>query len=217
MKKFILVALMMLAVFAALFLIAEELGYTDATFVQEKIQTLHDSPNGKWVVAMAVVVLLGVDLVLPVPSSLVMAASGMFLGSVLGGVVASVGAMLAALLGYGLCRLYGQRAMRKLVSEEEITGVTTWFDEYGVIAIIISRPVPMLTEVLSCLAGLSGLRFSVFMGAAALGTLPICFIYSYVGSLGDMTDPWPMVGIALVVPALGWIIARRVKASGRVS
>jgi uncharacterized membrane protein YdjX (TVP38/TMEM64 family) len=86
-----------------------------------------------------------------------------------------------------------------------------WFKKYGVYAIIISRPIPMLTEILSCTAGLYHFPVRSFLAASVLGTLPICFVYSYFGNQGSITNPWPLVCVAVVVPALGWLVAYFIK------
>lgn len=211
MRKLIYIALLLAFVFAAGFAVAEHYGYTDPELVEEWMRGLRQSTGSAAVVAGVIVALLVVDLLFPVPSSVVMALSGMLLGPVLGGLVSSLGAMAAACLGFWACRLGGKRAYRRLVSEEELGRTSEWFRRYGVIAIVISRPIPMLTEILSCLAGLTELPFRTFLLAALLGTVPICFVYSVVGSLGDMSDPWPVVWISIFVPAVGWLIARRIK------
>ena len=155
--------------------------------------------------------LLTIDLLLPVPSSIVMALSGKLLGTWWGGAASFAGAMLAAAIGYGACRRWGESAFRRLIGGADRERVRAWFQRYGVYAIILSRPVPMLTEILSCLAGLSAMRARTFFGAAVLGTLPICFVYSYVGSRGSLTDPWPAIWIALAIPAAGWLLVRWLK------
>ncbi len=211
MRKLFYFALLLAVVFAALFFIAEKAGYTDPELVEEWIRGLGQSTGSSAIVAAIIIGLLVVDLLLPVPSSVVMAVSGMLLGPFIGGIVSFLGAMAAACLGFWACRLGGAKAYRRLVSEAEVGKSSDWFRRYGVIAIVVSRPIPMLTEILSCLAGLTELPFRTFFFAALLGTLPICFVYSIVGSLGDVGDPWPIVWISIAIPAVGWLVARRIK------
>lgn len=216
MKKTILLALAMLAVLSVTFVVAEHFGYTDPAFLREKALQVQASAAGRWAVAGLVFVLLAGDLVLPVPSSVVMALSGMFLGFGVGTAVSFAGAMVGAWIGFYACRWGGRRAFRRLLGDTEKARVASWFRRRGVVAIILSRPVPMLTEVLSCLAGLSGLSPRAFTAAVVLGTLPVCAIYAWVGSAsgGDFTNPWPAVWVSLLVPAAGWLVARGLGGGG---
>lgn len=47
--------------------------------------------------------------------------------------------------------------------------------------------------------------------ASILGTLPICFVYSYFGNLGSPTNPWPLVWVSVIIPAIGWLITYFIK------
>jgi membrane protein DedA with SNARE-associated domain len=95
--------------------------------------------------------------------------------------------------------------------------VEHWFEDYGIAAIIISRPVPMLTEILSCLAGLSRVNVSSFTVASIAGTLPICIIYAYVGHLYGLEGLEskegivPMIWVTIAIPAAGWLFTHWVK------
>jgi 3-dehydroquinate synthase len=214
MKKILMLGVGLLVLFSVLFVAAEQAGYTEPEYVRGLVERVHRTGGGRAAVAALVVLLLSVDLLLPVPSSVVMAFSGMFLGAVLGTLVSFAGAMLAALIGFYICRRGGRAAFERLVGAQEEQRITDWFRRRGVVAIILSRPVPMLTEILSCLAGLSELSPRTFTAAAALGTLPVCAIYAWVGSRGDVTNPWPAVWISLALPAAGWLVAGRLTGGG---
>ena len=208
MKKIILIVAILFVFFTGLFLLGDATGILKEEFIEQKIQELGSNPAGQFLAGLAVVLLLIVDILLPVPSSIVMTLSGKFLGFIAGGLVSCLGAMLAAWIGFFACRWGGQKVFIRLIGEKDISKVREWFGKYGIFAIILSRPVPMLTEILSCLAGLSQFSFKSFSLAALCGTLPICFVYSYFGSKSSITNPWPAVWVALVIPAIGWGIAR---------
>lgn len=213
MKRFWLVAICMLITFSAMFIIADHIGYTDEAYARAQLVALGQRPHGRWWVAGAVVGLLLIDLLLPVPSSIVMLVSGAVLGVVAGTAASFAGAMLAALVGFFACRWGGQDVMRKFIGAEDVHAVGEWFSRYGVLAIIISRPVPMLTEILSCLAGLSDLRARTFIAASVLGTLPICAIYAYFGAISATRGLMPAVWVAILIPAAGWLLTQRIKGS----
>ncbi len=212
MKRLCLIALGLLALFSAMYVLAEQCGYLDEESARTWLLALgQNRPLG----ALVVIGLLVVDLALPVPSSVVMLAAGHLLGFALGAAAAFTGSMLAALIGFYACRLGGQAWFRRLSGAEEAGHVARWFRDWGVLAIILSRPIPMLTEILSCLAGLSDLRVRTFVLANILGHLPLSLVYAWAGARSREHAPWVTVWVALIIPALGWLVARRVKSDPR--
>ena len=210
MKRLVITIFSMFAVFSVMFVIADRMGYADGKQFEAWANELQHSTKGRVIVAVAVIGLLLVDIVLPVPSSVVMAVSGRLLGFALGGTVSFIGAMAAAWLGYYACYFGGRRAFQRMIGEADTEKVKAWFEKYGVYAIVLSRSVPMLTEVLSCLAGLTRVSQRTFAIAAILGTLPVCFVYSYFGS----ADMLLAATVAVVIPAMGWIVVRLIKRDG---
>ena len=193
----------------ASFLIAEALGWTDEAFFREWLVGLSEREAGRSGAAAAIGGLLAADLVLPVPSSLLMTLAGFVSGVALGAGAAFVGAMLSAWIGFFACRRFGREAFLRLVGPKDVAAVERFVARYGAWAILLSRPVPMLTEVTSCVAGLSEMPARRFTALAAAGTLPICLVYAWAGARahGDASLAWPIV-IALAIPALGFALLR---------
>ncbi len=210
MKHLLLIAVCLVVIFSSMFIVAEHLGYTDEAYVREEIEALYRSPHGALLAATVIVGLLVIDLLLPVPSSVVMLISGMIFGIWLGTAISLLGSMLAAGIGFFACRFGGQRVYRQLVGQQDMRRIHQWFTDYGVYAIILSRPIPMMTEILSCLAGLTDLKAGTFLAASALGHLPVCLVYAYFGHVSSPANPWPAACMALLVPAIGWLIMRRI-------
>jgi uncharacterized membrane protein YdjX (TVP38/TMEM64 family) len=77
-------------------------------------------------------------------------------------------------------------------------------------AILLSRPLPVVMETLSIAAGLGDMKRSAFLSASTLGTLPICFVYAYAGAFslrgGSLV---PALIAAVAIPALAWVLWRR--------
>jgi uncharacterized membrane protein YdjX (TVP38/TMEM64 family) len=217
MKRVILIIVTMLVFFSVSFILAEKQGWMDSEFIRTHMEELRESTGGRTAVLIGIVLILSIDLILPVPSSIVMVMSGVMLGTWLGTAASFVGAMLAALVGYYGCRVGGQRVFTRFVGDADQNKVKEWFEDYGVAAIIISRPVPMLTEILSCMAGLSRVKPASFITATIVGTLPICLIYAYVGQLYGLNSLESNAGIATMVwitvaiPACGWLFTHWVK------
>ncbi len=211
MKVFAIIVTSLVVIFSLMFLFGESLGIMEEQFIEENIAKLEASGLGKIAVGITVVALLVTDILLPIPSSIVMTLSGKFLGFVPGALAASLGAMCAAWIGFFSCRWGGKKAFLRLIGDKDVGRIRNWFDKYGVFAIILSRPVPMLTEILSCLAGLSQLSSRAFTLASLLGTIPICFVYAWFGSVSSGSNPWPAVWISLVIPAIGWLCVRLIE------
>jgi uncharacterized membrane protein YdjX (TVP38/TMEM64 family) len=153
-----------------------------------------------WLAGMG---LLVADLVLPVPATGVMAALGATYGLWLGALVGATGSALAGLAGYGLARLAGRRAVRWIANEPELRRFQAFFDRWGGAAIIISRILPILPEVIAVLAGLSRMRFARFLTALLLGTVPTAVLFAYLGS-GAVKEPSYGVLLAVLIPLVLW-------------
>jgi len=211
MKKLLVIFIILLVIFTGLFLLGENLGWLDPQYIEQSFSRFSGTFAGQIWTAFAIVGLLVVDLILPVPSSVVMALSGKLLGFWAGGSASFAGAMLSAVIGYFTCYWGGVRIFNRLIKDKEADKVIAWFKKYGIYAIILSRPIPMLTEILSCAAGLYRFPVRSFLAASILGTLPICFVYSYFGNLGSGINPWPLVWVSVIVPAVGWLIVYFIK------
>ena len=179
---------------------------------------------GRTGAALAVLGLGLADIVLPVPGTIVLSAGGIVLGWPLAAAAGATGLILGSTLGYGACRRFGRRAFARLVRPSEAARFGAWLDDYGAVALIVSRPVPMMTETLSCLAGLGGMRLPRFLVATALGSVPFALFFAFSGDrLGRVREsPGLALLVALAVPALYWLgfaifAARRTRARPPVS
>ena len=163
-----------------------------------------------WGAALLVVGLLSVDLFLPIPSSLVMVLSGVLFGTVVGGALSLVGSLVGNYVGFELARTYGRDMSIRLVGQEQVEAMTRMFSRYGVATIIASRPLPILMETLSVVAGLGGLGRLRFLVASVVGTVPVCFAYSYAGTLAiDVRTVFVTILVIVAIPALAWLAFKR--------
>jgi uncharacterized membrane protein YdjX (TVP38/TMEM64 family) len=126
--------------------------------------------------------LLVADVLLPVPSSGVMLAHGALFGVVGGAALSLLGSLGAFALGFGLGRR-GARTVERLVSEEERTRADRLLRKWGVLAIVVTRPVPILAETTALVAGASSLGWRPSLIAALVGSLPAALLYAVAGAL----------------------------------
>ena len=153
-----------------------------------------------WIVAIA---LLVSDLLLPIPATGVMAALGAVYGVALGAAVAATGSVLSAVAGYGLARLIGLKAGRFIADPKELERFRAFFDRWGGAAIIVSRILPVLPEVMSVLAGLARMTFPRFLAAVLLGTIPTCVLFAWIGA-ASARQPGSGILLAVLIPVLLW-------------
>jgi uncharacterized membrane protein YdjX (TVP38/TMEM64 family) len=130
--------------------------------------------------ALLGVSLLVADALLPVPSSLVMIAHGAVFGVVLGTLLSLLGSLGAMLVGFAMGRR-GQPLLTRMVSPRDQATAERLLERWGTMAIVVTRPVPLLAETVAVLAGASSLGWRKALLAALIGTFPMALIYALTG------------------------------------
>jgi len=153
-----------------------------------------------WAVAIG---LLVADLILPIPATGVMAALGNVYGPVLGALIGAVGSASGGMVGYGLARWGGKPLARFIADEKELARFQAFFDRWGGFAIIFSRALPVLPEVVAVLAGLARMRFRRFLAALLLGTVPTAALFAWLGHV-SREQPWYGLAVAVAAPMVIW-------------
>lgn len=160
--------------------------------------------------AAAVLGLLMIDLVFPIPSSVVMVLAGAAFGAVNGAILSMIGSLGCSIVGFELTRRFGRRASARLVGEEEIVRLEGTFARHGAGAVFITRPLPVVKETMSVIAGLSAMKRRTYLVAATAGTIPEAVLYAYAGSASrQMGNLMPAVLILMALAAAGWMFRRR--------
>jgi uncharacterized membrane protein YdjX (TVP38/TMEM64 family) len=152
--------------------------------------------------------LLVVDLALPVPGTVVMSALGFIYGPLAGGLIAALGATLAGLAGYGIGRFCPESFARRWMGEKDYEKGSRLFARSGGWVVAASRALPVLSEVLSCTAGLMRMPFSNFLAALASGAIPVGFIFAAIGAAGREEPLWA-AALAILLPLVLWFAASR--------
>ncbi len=162
-------------------------------------------------------VLLVVDVVLPVPSSVVMVANGALFGALVGTLLSVAGSTGAALLGLALGRR-GSGLLDRLVSAPERRRADALLQRWGVLAVVLTRPVPLLAETTVLLAGASGLDRRRVALAAAAGSVPAALLYALAGALGTrLASPLAIAAGVVVVTAVTWALGALGASWGRTA
>ena len=162
------------------------------------IEYLEQYNSFAWIVAD---LLLIADLILPIPATPIMAALGKIYGPVYGSLFAIIGSASAGITGYWLARAFGKSGVKLISSDDEIEKFRGFFESWGVYAIIISRALPIMPEVMCILAGLSRMSFKKFLVSLLAGTIPVATLLAIAGDSSEYA-----VLIAVTVPVLLWPI-----------
>ncbi|MFP5248177.1 MAG: TVP38/TMEM64 family protein [Thermoanaerobaculia bacterium] len=157
------------------------------------------------IAAITGVLLLVADVFLPVPSSLVMVAHGTLFGAVTGTLLSVIGSVLSALTAFGIGRM-GNNAIRRLVTDREHERAGALLARWGVAAIALTRPVPILAETVAILAGSSPLTWRQTAIAAAAGSIVPAAAYAWAGAHANHV--WVFLGVLAVTGVLMLITTR---------
>ena len=133
------------------------------------------------VAAVAGVLLLIADVFLPVPSSLVMVANGALFGIVGGTLLSLVGCVGAALTGFGVGRA-GNDLIRRFVTPGQHERAGAMLRRWGVLAIAVSRPIPIVAETVAILAGGSPMTWTQALLASIAGSIVPSIAYAWAGA-----------------------------------
>lgn len=158
--------------------------------------------------AILTVALLTVDAALPVPASLVMVAAGALYGTVTGALLALGGRVLGAMAGYAIGRRGGPLVAR-LVPRDGRDRADALLRRWGPLAIVVTRPVPLVAETMTILAGASSIGWGRVALAALVGSVPEAVLYAGSGALargaGEAARIWVLL---LVLAGILWIVGR---------
>ena len=154
-----------------------------------------------WFIRIGLIV---ADLFLPIPVPPVMATLGAIYGTLVGGIVATVGSVLAGLVAYALARIAGRKAIRLLASERDVAALQDFFDTWGGGAIIASRALPVVPEVVTVLAGLARMHLGRFVISLILGSIPVGIFLAWAGHAAGQSS-WLLLVLTLIPLAL-WFL-----------
>jgi uncharacterized membrane protein YdjX (TVP38/TMEM64 family) len=132
---------------------------------------------------MSVLLMIAQAVVAPIPAFLVTAANGMIFGSFWGALISWIGALMGALTSFCIARLFGNLALRKIVrNQKTVEFIRRAGEKRGFYVILVSRLLPFISfDIISYMAGLSGIRPRAFIFGTALGMLPATIIYTFIG------------------------------------
>jgi protein-S-isoprenylcysteine O-methyltransferase Ste14 len=130
----------------------------------------------------------------------VIAALGIVYGTLLGGLLGSLGLISGGLLGYLLMRTSARRYAQRLVGPRSWQKMESLFDQGGAWAIVLTRSLPYsVPEAMTFLAGLAGMPMRKLLPALTLGSVPTAFVFAAIGA-GWADQPALALVVSYVLP-----------------
>ena len=95
-------------------------------------------------------------------------------------VAATIGSVIGAIILYGVGLLLDVERLEKIVErwghilrvkKEDIQKADAWFDKYGYWTVLFCRMIPLVRSLISIPAGMSNMKFGLFLVYTTVGTL----------------------------------------------
>jgi uncharacterized membrane protein YdjX (TVP38/TMEM64 family) len=172
-------------------------------------QRLAAGEGATWSVALGTIALLGTDVFLPIPSSIVSTFAGALLGFWGGASVVWLGMTASCLLGYWV-GLRSARAATRFVGADGVARASALAERYGSLALVICRPIPVLAEASVIVAGLVRSRLPRFLAVTAVANLGIAMAYGAVGAYAMQVEQSFLLAFlgAVALPGMLTLAAR---------
>lgn len=143
----------------------------------------------------------------PIPSEVILpfggfmtTTSGMTIPGVL--VASTAGSLLGALVLYWIGRMLDVNRLERIVdrwggllriSGKDIRKADAWFDKYGYWTVLFCRMIPLVRSLISIPAGMSGMKFGLFMLFTTIGTLGWNVLLILLGAA--LGESWEDIGV----------------------
>ena len=141
-------------------------------------------------ILLFIVIMAIQGLIVPIPSEIVLLASGIIWGLVGGGFMGIIGSMAAALLCFYVSKKGGRPLAKKFVGEKAIDLADNFIHKYGIWAIIIARFLPFIAfDPISYASGLVDMDVKKYSLGSFIGSIPRAFFYSWLGTSLGINPP----------------------------
>jgi uncharacterized membrane protein YdjX (TVP38/TMEM64 family) len=156
--------------------------------------------------AALIVGALTLDVVLPVPNGVTNTLAGAAFGFAVGTLVIWLGLMGGSIAGYALGRWAARPLAARLFGADDLERAHRLAERAGPVALIVSRPVPILCEATPIAAGIAGMEIGRFLFAVALGNLGVGVVYAAIGAAAVQRTSTELLMLgAIGVPLAAWL------------
>lgn len=168
-----------------------------------------DQPMSNLQVGFIVASLLWADILLPIPSSVVTTFAGAKLGWFGAFLASNLGMTFASITAFAFGRVSNQLGFARLSTAQETLGEAS-IRNWGPWAIVLSRGIPLVAEIVLIYVAAKRIPFSHFIWPALFANSAICLGYAILGQWAADRE-W--LGIALgasgVLPLLLGLVLRK--------
>lgn len=175
----------------------------------------------------------------PIPSEIVLPFGGFMTTNssltVIGVIIAAtIGSVAGAVILYGVGRALDVERLEKIIDrwghvlrikKEDVYRADAWFDKYGYWTVLFCRMVPLVRSLISIPAGMSNMKFGLFLLFTTIGTVIWNTILVTVGaalgenwhSITNFMDIYSNIAYTIIALAgigfIIWFVRRNKKAS----
>jgi len=151
-----------------------------STITWDHVQTAV-AQAGLWAPVASILITV-INTFLPFPTDLMIVANGAVFGFWNGFLVSMIGAMASACLAFGIARLVGREAARRLIPAHALAWVDHTVTEGGWRAVLIIQFIPLLPySLLNFALGLTSVPWTTFLWATVVSILPTDIILVGLG------------------------------------
>lgn len=174
--------------------------------IEEQISTTLDNLQSKKIYYSAVsFTILTFDILLPVPSSIVMYLNGYVLGGIGGSCISLLSLLTSSIIGYYIGKLTSVG-----LKEKSENNTNTIIDKYGILSILITRGIPILSESICIVCGYNKVPFKQYFIFNLVGYAPLCLLYAICGSLGYDNDLFFIsFSCSLLISFVFWLLGKK--------
>ena len=165
---------------AVALVIAWRLGYFELARHEQLVPLVKLARHSRWAALLYVIAYVLIA-TLGLPITVLSIVGGALFGTIWGGALAWIGAMITTLAAHTLARSIGQKSVRRLLGRHHLLGRLQKRSDFWVLLRLRVLPVAPFA-VLDYLAGLLGVSLRPLLLATALGVLPTVAAYSYAGA-----------------------------------
>ncbi|MGD9719806.1 MAG: TVP38/TMEM64 family protein [Pirellulales bacterium] len=168
-----------------------------------------DPPPPPATIALATIGVLAVDVLLPVPSSVVSTLAGSRLGVVPATAVSWLGMTMGAMFAFWLARTCGRPLAVRLSSADDLDQMDRLAERVGRWVLIVTRPLPILAEAAVLLVGTTDMSWRRFLPPVLWSNLGIALVWAAFGQMASSFGELPLaLGASIALPLVATAVAR---------
>jgi len=178
----------------------------------DRISGMLESTASRSLTAVAGFLLLAADVVLPVPSTVVITLLGSVMGILAGTLVAAAGLTLGCVFGFWLGRTLGRPFAERSMGAGDFAYLSRQLDCHGVLILALCRPVPVLAEASVIAAGVTGMATGRVLAVTTLANIGVAAAYALPGATANTNAGFLLaVAASTALPLAGILIARALR------